>query len=194
MIGLALYNYHDTYGSFPPAYIADKDGKPMHSWRVLILPFLEKNELYKQYRFDEPWHSPHNIALATQMPPVFRCPGDLRSLPTETSYLAIVGTNTAWPGVNAVRLDDVADAPERSLHVVEAVGSGVHWLEPRDLDYAEVELRIAPQVDADITSDHGDGVHALMMDGRAIFLNGTMSEESVRRLIEINDGKDVGAF
>ncbi len=54
-IALALLYYHQTNGCFPPAYLADKNGKPMHSWRVLILPYLEQNSLYEQYRFDEPW-------------------------------------------------------------------------------------------------------------------------------------------
>ena len=54
-IGLALYQYYEQYGSFPPAYIADESGKPMHSWRVLILPYLEESALYMQYDFNEPW-------------------------------------------------------------------------------------------------------------------------------------------
>src|SRR6476469_182788 len=54
-IGLALQNYHDTFGSLPPAYLADSQGKPIHSWRVLILPFLENTTLYDRYSFDEPW-------------------------------------------------------------------------------------------------------------------------------------------
>src|SRR4051812_9073955 len=59
-IALALHNYHEAYGCFPPAYIADKDGRPMHSWRVLILPYLDEKPLYLKYRFDEPWNGPHN--------------------------------------------------------------------------------------------------------------------------------------
>ncbi|MEZ6114117.1 MAG: DUF1559 domain-containing protein [Pirellulaceae bacterium] len=59
-IELALHNYHDTFKSFPPAYIADANGRPMHSWRVLILPFMEQRELYDQCRFDEPWDGPNN--------------------------------------------------------------------------------------------------------------------------------------
>src|SRR5436190_7601184 len=54
-IGLALQNYHDEYKSLPPAYIADTEGKPMHSWRVLILPFMEQKPLYDKYDFNEPW-------------------------------------------------------------------------------------------------------------------------------------------
>src|SRR5688500_8670454 len=57
-LGIALHSYHDEYGSFPPAYVADANGKPMHSWRVLILPFIEEQALYQRYRFNEPWNGP----------------------------------------------------------------------------------------------------------------------------------------
>src|SRR5262245_11036025 len=63
-IGLALHNYHDTYGKLPPAAICDKAGKPLLSWRVAILPFIEQNALYKQFKLDEPWDSEHNKKLA----------------------------------------------------------------------------------------------------------------------------------
>ena len=59
-IAVALHSYHDTYHSFPPAYTVDEDGYPLHSWRVLLLPFLEENDLYKKIRLDEPWNSEHN--------------------------------------------------------------------------------------------------------------------------------------
>src|SRR5207248_2869881 len=62
-IGLALLNYHDTYGSFPPAYVADATGKPIHSWRVLILPFMEQSSLYNAYSMAEPWDGPNNRKL-----------------------------------------------------------------------------------------------------------------------------------
>lgn len=61
---VALHNYHDTYGSFPPAYLADETGKPMHSWRTLLLPYLDGAQLYNEYRFDEPWDSTHNLSIA----------------------------------------------------------------------------------------------------------------------------------
>ena len=58
-----MQTYRDTYKVFPPAFIADADGKPMHSWRVLLLPYLEQQVFYMRYRFDEPWDSPHNRSL-----------------------------------------------------------------------------------------------------------------------------------
>jgi hypothetical protein len=74
-IALALHNYHEDHGSYPPAYIADENGRPMHSWRILLLPYIERGDLYKQYRFDEPWDGPNNRKLASQMPGLYRCAG-----------------------------------------------------------------------------------------------------------------------
>ena len=74
-LGLALQAYHDKYGSLPPAYFPDKDGKPKYSWRVLILPMLGEQALYDAYDFDEPWNGPNNRKLASKMPAVFACPG-----------------------------------------------------------------------------------------------------------------------
>ena len=61
-----MHVHHDAKQSFPPAYTADKDGKPLLSWRVLILPYVEQNELYKQFHLDEPWDSEHNKPLIAQ--------------------------------------------------------------------------------------------------------------------------------
>src|SRR5580704_3157028 len=99
-LALAMHNYHDQYGSFPPAYIADKDGRPMHSWRVLLLPFLEFDSLHKQYRFDEPWNGPHNRLLAEPAPSLFHCPSDTGAK-TNTSYVVVVGPKTIFPGASS---------------------------------------------------------------------------------------------
>ena len=100
-IALALHQYHQANGCFPPAYIADKSGKPMHSWRILILPFLDRNDLYKAYDFSEPWNGPNNKKLLATRPNVFACPSDPsvgRGGATQTSYVAVVGSGAAWAG------------------------------------------------------------------------------------------------
>jgi len=63
-LGLALFNYHEDYGSFPPAYIADTNGNPMHSWRLLLLPYMDEPELYSLYNFSQPWNAPGNSKLS----------------------------------------------------------------------------------------------------------------------------------
>ena len=73
---LAMHNYHSTYNHLPPAASFDKNGKPMLSWRVMILPFIEQDALYKQFRLEEPWDSEHNKKLLAKMPEVFASPDE----------------------------------------------------------------------------------------------------------------------
>lgn len=73
-IGLAMHNFYSAHDSFPPQALVSKDGKKLLSWRVLILPFLDQNELYQQFHLDEPWDSEHNIKLVAKMPQVYAEP------------------------------------------------------------------------------------------------------------------------
>ena len=71
-----MHNYDSTHGSLPPHAIYGKDGKPLLSWRVLILPYIEEQALYEQFHLDEPWDSPHNEPLLRQIPRCYRSPLD----------------------------------------------------------------------------------------------------------------------
>ena len=73
-IRLAMECYYSDYGSYPPQYLTDQQGKPAHSWRVILLPYLFKGDLYRRYQFDEPWNGPHNRLLAAEMPYEYRSP------------------------------------------------------------------------------------------------------------------------
>ena len=150
---MALHDYHDHYGCFPPAYVADKNGQPMHSWRVLILPFLEQQALYAQYRFDEPWNGPNNSKLGNVRIPEYQCPEQTASgTPTMTSYVALVGKAAAWPGSAAARFEDFRDATSNTIMVVEMVDSGIHWMEPRDMDAATMTMSVNPKSGVGISS------------------------------------------
>ena len=92
-LAITLLNYEQAFGGFPPACITDDDGKPMHSWRVLILTAIEYPELHKQYRFDEPWDSPHNLTLSKVDIPLFRCP--CRNSPPGTCDYSVVITESS---------------------------------------------------------------------------------------------------
>jgi hypothetical protein len=90
----ALYGYHKKNGRFPPALIADRNGKPMHSWRTLILPYIDCDDLYKAYDFAEPWNGPHNRKLLAKRPRWFGCPSaavDRDRDAIQTSYVAVAG-------------------------------------------------------------------------------------------------------
>lgn len=106
-ITLAFHNYHDSYGRFPPAAVIGPDGKAWHSWRVLLLPFLEANDLYGQYDFAQPWDSPKNRAVAEKMPEVFRDPAREGPVDALTDYAAIVGDDALFqPEVVTMRTAD----------------------------------------------------------------------------------------
>ncbi len=130
-ISLALLNYESTYGSFPPAYVADEDGQPMHSWRVLILPYMEQS-LYEAYFFDEPWDGPNNRLLADRMPTIFMCPSS-PSLPTETNYMVVTGKGTLFPGAESRKISEITDGTANTILVVEVAKSGVNWMQPVDV-------------------------------------------------------------
>jgi hypothetical protein len=87
---LGMQNYHDTFLTMPAAYSVDKAKKPLLSWRVHILPFIEQRPLYDQFKFDEPWDSEHNKKLIARMPQAYRSPGS-SAAPGMTTYLAIGG-------------------------------------------------------------------------------------------------------
>jgi len=74
-IARAMQAYHDKHGRFPPAVVTDADGKPLYSWRVLLLPYLGEDELYRRFHLNRAWDHPSNRPLLDQMPAVFANPG-----------------------------------------------------------------------------------------------------------------------
>lgn len=170
-IGLALHNYHDAYGTLPPAYVSDKNGNPLYSWRVLILPYMEQEQLYRQFHLDEPWDSPHNLDLARQMPAAFGCPSQRLRLAYSTTYVAITGEEMLWTGAKSLSFDEIPDGRSNTLLVVEWSESDVIWTEPRDLPLKEIEkwwfvsLKVRQG-----KQRHRDGVNAVFADGSVRFL------------------------
>ena len=104
-LGLAMEKYHEGHGHFPAPAIARRDGTPLLSWRVAILPQLGYQSLYDRFRKDEPWDSPHNLALLPEMPPEFSCPGDPWRPSGRTGYKVLVGPKTAPTSVNTPMID-----------------------------------------------------------------------------------------
>jgi hypothetical protein len=190
-LGFALQNYHDTYGSFPPAYLTDAQGQPMHSWRVLLLPFVEEEALYKQYRFDEPWNGPNNSKLHDQMPRIFGCPSDKNSYSDMTSYLAVVGPNTAWPGEQATSMKDVTDAVSDTLLLAEARDTGIHWLEPRDFHVTQIAPTINPERGQGISSGHKEGAYILLIDCSVRYLADDLPADQLEAILSIAGGETV---
>ncbi len=194
-IALAFHNYHDVHKCFPPAVITDKDGRPMRSWRVAILPFLEQQPLYERWNFKEPWDGPANRLLASTVLPIYRCPSDPGSNPTETNYVMIVGKGTIGGTPNEiVGLKDIADGTSNTILVVEVTGTGINWAEPRDLSLDEISYQLNDGSGKGISSNHPGGAMVVMADGSTRFLSNGLDPETLRRLILRADGLPVGSF
>lgn len=197
-IGMALYSYHEAYGSFPPAYIADREGRPMHSWRVLLLPYLDQTPLYQEYRFDEPWNGPNNRLLASRIPSLFSCPIETsakgKQAATMTSYVAVIGDETVWPGNRSTKFQDMTDGTANTIAVVEVADSGIDWMEPRDLHLLQMAAAINSRSGQGISSRHTGGVNSLFCDGSVHFLPDTLPIESLRALVTRGGGERVVDF
>jgi hypothetical protein len=139
---LAVANYHDTFGCFPPAYVGDRDSKPMHSWRVLILLFLDQQELYNAYDFAEPWDGPNNGKLAGRIGNIYLRSGLESDQIHTTSFAAVVGPQTMWHGSQPINSKDLGDGPHNTLLVVEVPDGQFLWMEPKDLEFDSMSFRI----------------------------------------------------
>lgn len=185
---MAVANYHEVNGHYPPPYLTDKDGRPMHSWRVLILPYIERKELYDQYRFDEPWDGPNNRKLAGQMPRIYALHGDYRPGTTTTNYLAIVGPHTVWRPGKPVSNGDVKDGSSNTIAIVENRGLNVHWMEPRDLDFETMDWTIdSPQ---GISSKY-DRPGAVFLDGSVRKLSRKLTPDALKAWATIDGGENI---
>jgi prepilin-type processing-associated H-X9-DG protein len=187
-IGLALHNYHDVYNTFPPGYVADDSGKPLHSWRVLILPYLGESQLYSEYDFSEPWDGPNNSRLLTRMPRVYVCPSDpTGGGNTTTAYAGVFGEQCAFRGAFPVRIADITDGASNTLLVGEADKAGIPWMKPEDIDVTK-----HPSLgDGDgFSSYHVGGVNFLLCDGSVRFISLDVNAETLKAIFT-RSGNDV---
>lgn len=191
-IAIAMQNYHDVYGVYPPAYLADANGKPMHTWRVLILPYLGSGSVYQRYRFDEPWDGPNNSRLAAEMPPAYRCPSDPATANT-TDYVVITGPGTMFDADKSISQRSITDGTSNTLLVVESAQAGINWMEPRDLDAGKMTFTINGP-GGEISSNHPGGANAAMVDGSVRFISGSVSSQTLRGLSTPAGHEPVGGF
>ncbi len=197
-IAFALQSYQETYDSLPPAYVAADDGTPMHSWRVLILPFLDQQQLYDQYRFDEPWDGPNNRKLAERIPSAFQCPNYAfgrwgrsnakHENKTLTAYVVLSGENTPFPGSHTLKPEEIRDGLSDTLLVVELDNeSGVPWTSPQDID-PEGFCRILNDKNPR-KKQHPGGVNAAFADGNVRFLKNSIDPNFVMKISTASGGE-----
>ena len=188
-IGLALHNYADQYGALPPAYTVDAAGKPLHSWRTLILPYLEQQELFKKIDLSKPWNDPANAEAFKTAPAAYRCPGATLP-PNYTSYLGIVGVNACFHPTEPRAFSEISDGLSNTLMVFEVAQKlAVHWMAPLD---ANAEMVLSFKSDGNI--GHDGGTQVALADGSVRFISENVSPETRHALISIAGNEQVGEY
>lgn len=179
-IGLALHEYEAKYHALPPAYTVDADGKPLHSWRTLILPFLERLDLYRKIDLSKPWNDPANAEAVEAVVGVYRCPsGDFPA--NHTTYLAIVGPDAGLRPGEPRSLSEITDEHRETLMVIEVDSEqAVPWMAPLDADEKTV-LAFGPKTPL----PHPHGAEALFVDGHVQFLPSELAADKRRAMISI---------
>lgn len=180
-ISLALLNYVDAYHALPPAYTVDADGKPLHSWRTLILPYLDQKALYDTIDLTKAWDDPVNAAAFNTRVEVFICPSSSIESPNHTTYMAVVTPTSCFRPIEPRPLSEITDDHSRTLLVVEMNSDySVPWMAPRDADESQF---LAINMQSKL--GHWGGVQAVFLDGHVVFLNATMPADTRRALISI---------
>jgi hypothetical protein len=205
----ALRTYHTTHGCFPPACITDKAGKPIHSWRAVLLPLVDTSDVKEfepAYDYHEPWNGPNNSKVSWgtsryrhHVGHVYCCPRDdswwgyKGQGPDMASYFSVVGPQTAWRGATPVKLDDLPERGRRMILLVEASRCNINWKEPKDLTFDEAAAGVRRQEPPYISGCHsigGDywhrqrnGAYVAMVDGSVRFLPDDISSGDLRALL-----------
>ncbi|MGD9128237.1 MAG: DUF1559 domain-containing protein, partial [Planctomycetia bacterium] len=138
-LGLGLQNYEHARKKFPPAFIADKEGKPAYSWRAMIFPYIESGGVYKRFNFDKPWDSPEQKKFLGDLSYAysFQCPSCSRRPDRpdwRADYVAVLGEDTFWRSDGKPReakeiTKDLGDTPV----LIEIEDSDILWYKPRDV-------------------------------------------------------------
>jgi prepilin-type processing-associated H-X9-DG protein len=182
-IGSALLSYERAHGRLPPAYLADTVGNPLLSWRVLLLGYLEGQNILDRFDPTQAWNSPGNATPSDFPFGVYRCP--CSEYAPATSYLAVVGPNTAWPGPKGRKLSEIKN-PRKTILVIEVANSGINWAEPRDLSIDQVAQGINAKNGLGISSHHSGGANALFADGHVEFLRENLDPKELARMFDVN--------
>jgi hypothetical protein len=190
-LGIAIINYGDTNKSRLPAVgNFDKQGKPLLSWRVHVLPFLNQQELYRQFHLDEPWDSPHNKKLLARMPAVYQGPNLKLNAEGKTIYLLPVGKDAAFKDGPEGPLfpKDFPDGTSNTIFIVEGDDAhAVPWTKPED-------LKIDPEHPERGLGGHlHDGFLAALADGSVRIISKAISKTTLQRGFNPADGMPLGA-
>ncbi len=190
-LGLAMLSYNDTHRTFPPAYIEDENGQPMHSWRTMILPFMEQNHLYNQYDFNKPWNDEANQFVVNHPVPAFRCPSSSSTGLTETQYFVVTGHGLLFDGQQARTAGFVADGLSNTIMIVEVEGMNTQWAEPKDITLKEFLARVESSDES--IAEHPGVFNVVYVDAATMAIReDTIDIKVLEQMLTPNDGLPVG--
>jgi hypothetical protein len=183
-IGLAMLNYESINAHYPAASGYSPDGKPLLSWRVTILPFIEQKQLYERFHLDEPWDSPNNRKLIDKMPPEFRSPKSKLKEPGKTNYVVPVGPGTVFEGREGMKIKDIKDGTSRTIMAVEVDDDhAVIWTKPDDLPYDPKEPSKG------LGGLYINGFCSVFCDGAVHWIKLPCPDDSLRAWFSASEGK-----
>lgn len=187
-IAVALNSYAAEHGKYPTPVVRNASGKPLYSWRVLLLPYLGEENLHAKFQLDEAWDSPENATLLSLMPTVFASPANaLGTDISESNYVLLTGKGTLFPDESPLGPRSITDGKDRTLLVVEVATIGRYWTEPADIDFSKMSgQRGAPTLQGAPTAiggTHSGGATVAFADGRAGWLPDDIDFKIVRSLV-----------
>lgn len=179
-IALALHSYESDHQVFPPAYTVDADGKPLHSWRTLILPYLDQKSLYDRIDLSKAWNDPVNAEAFQSTISTYHCPAS-KSGTNQTTYLAVLTPHSCLRPSASCSIKDIADGLSNTILVIEVdAEQAVPWMAPTDADEALL-LSFGPKS----RLLHNGGWHTAFGDGSVKWLNAKMSAADRRALVSV---------
>jgi prepilin-type processing-associated H-X9-DG protein len=190
-MGIAIQNYEMANGHFPQQgtgpmgqAVHDPQVKPLLSWRVAILPYIEQNSLYNQFNQNEPWDGPTNKKLLPLMPKVYMIPGKTPSQPGMTYYQGFSGPGSMFEPGARLTMRDVADGTSNTLMIVEA-GTEVPWTKPDDLPF-DPKAPLPP-----LGGHFSGGFNVIFVDGSVRFIPARTPEATLKAMITRNGGEAI---
>jgi hypothetical protein len=187
-IALALHNYAAVNGNKLPCDVLDGAGKPLLSWRVLILPYIEQQNLYMKFKLDEPWDSKNNRPLAEIIPKTFISPRVKVKGKGYTVYQIFSGPGALWDkGKTKYTIGTIPDGTSNTIFAVEA-GKAVPWSKPADIPF-DKDKKVA-----EFGKPYGGKPMCAIMDGSVRMLDlKKISEKTLKYAIMPDDGMPLGS-
>jgi hypothetical protein len=180
-----------AHDQLPPAFTTDSNGKPLMSWRTAILPRIGCEDIFSDYRKNEPWDSANNKKLSKRSIEIFQCPSDSGATPKNNliSYVAVIAPGSAWVPGRGVKLSEIKDKLSDTILLIEVSSSGIAWAEPRDLDLSNLPPGITTKNLLSSLSNHTGGFHAAFASGHVEFIPSTIPWSQFMAILTIAGGE-----